>query len=297
MGLWLSFGGVGLGFIFGVGWWFKGQFTKFWPVTDPATLVFVDPHVGSQTGPWVAQLQPETQTIIWQSLPANQETELLNGYGLYKLAAVYPLLQIDHRSQNHVRATFSLITGAIVDEVVPWSELPKWQAQLQPETLTKFGSIPIREVEKLYWQRIWYKDLKFSERVKNFSAWKLAWRWRWFADQTQFHWQSDLISTAGPLANQCAVAVVNATGIKGLARQLSQVLAADGYSVVRVSAELAGAEQTHLWLDPASQATCESVAEKLRGVLAVPVVIESNTLETSTYRAPIVILVGNDSSR
>lgn len=288
--------------VFFLGWWLKGQLGKLWPLTQPATLVFTDPVSGTQVGPWVVQLQPDTRTVVWQNLPPQQETELWSGYGTYKLAAVQPLLALDHRSDQYQKATFSLITGVTIDAVVPWENLPKWQSNLKSETVAKFGSEPFRFLAKMYWQKIWSGNQNFSERVQNFKVWKLAWQWFLYTQQNQLRWnlagqQNLLTPTAGEHANTCAIAVVNATGIQGLAREIGGALSSDGYSVVRVSAELDGAASTQVLLDPQNARECHDIAARAAGVLPLAIQPQENRDQTARYRAPIVMIVGTDSSK
>ena len=288
--------------VFLIGWWLQGQVGKIWPLTSPVTIVFTDPALGTQVGPWVAQLQPDTQTVVWQNLPAQKETELWSGYGTYKLASVQPLLTLDHRSAQYHKATFSLITGVMVETVVPWQNLPQWQAKLSAETVAKFGSEPFKEITKMHWQKIWSSNLSFAERKQNLIAWKQAQQWLWYTKQNRLRWnlageKSLLTPTASEHANTCPIAVVNATGIQGLAREIGAALSTDGYSVVRVSAQLEDSTTTQVLLDPSSGVECQKVAEQAVGILPLELKPQQTAEKTGIYRAPIVIIVGADSSR
>lgn len=288
--------------LFFIGWWLQGQVGKLWPLTQPVTIVFTDPALGTAVGPWVAQLQPDTQTVVWQNLPAQKETELWSGYGSYKLASVQPLLTLDNRSAQYHRATFSLITGVMVEEVVPWQNLPQWQAKLTAETVAKFGSEPFKEITKMHWQKAWSSYLSFEERKQNLIAWKQAQQWLWYTKQNRLRWnlageKSLLTPTASEHANTCPIAVVNATGIQGLAREIGAALSTDGYSVVRVSAQLEDSTTTQVLVDPASGTECQLVAERAVGILPLELKPQQTAEQTNRYRAPIVIIVGADSSR
>lgn len=283
-------------------WWLQGQVGKLWPLTQPVTIVFTDPALGTAVGPWVAQLQPDTQTVVWQNLPAQKETELWSGYGSYKLASVQPLLTLDNRSEQYHRATFSLITGVMVEAVVPWHNLPQWQAKLSPETVAKFGSEPFAEITKMYWNKTWSNNLSFAERKQNLLSWKRAQQWLWYTKQNRLRWnlageKSLLTPTASEQANTCPIAVVNATGIQGLAREIGAALSTDGYSVVRVSAQLEETTTTQVLVDPASGTACQEVATRAVGILPLELKPQQTAEQTNRYRAPIVIIVGADSSR
>jgi hypothetical protein len=310
---WLIMGGVSIGVIWLLAGWGKGQLGKLWPLHQAISVVLVDPHPGSGTSPWLMQLQPDTKTVTLIALPTDQTTELFSGYGQYKLSAVYPLLNLDHRSPAYIRATFSAISQILVTAVEPWSELPNWQQQVtktglltpQPAAAInrnqaqQLGRQPLAALATVYWQKIWSPGLKWSDRVQNFQAWKRISQWRWFTEQSdvQWVWSTDLKAiSAGneSAADQCPIAVINATEIKGLARQISNVLTANGYSTVRTTVDPVANDQSHIWLDPATAELCQSVAVHVSTILPTAPKPEINGEITKLYRAPIVIVVGGD---
>lgn len=310
---WLVIGGVGIAVLWLIGGWGKGQVGRLWPLQQAVSVVLVDPHLGSSTSPWLMQLQPESKTVTLVALPTDQTTELFSGYGQYKLSAVYPLLALDRRSAAYVRATFSAISNVLVTEVEPWSELPNWQQQVtQTGLLTpqpavpishnqaqKLGREPLAALAKIHWKKIWLPGLNWSDRVQNFQAWKRVYQWRWFTEQSdvQWVWSTDLKTiSAGnqSAADQCPIAVLNATEVKGLARQISSVLTANGYSTVRTTVDPVANDHSHVWLDPATAELCQSVAGHISTILPTAPKPEINEEITKLYRAPIVIVVGGD---
>jgi hypothetical protein len=301
------FGGLAL-VALGV-WWLWGQLILLWPLTETVTLLWVDPPTGTTVSPFLVQLQPDSHAIVISQLSAENETELFSGYGTYKLPAVYPLLTLDKRSPAYIRASFSAISGWMITEVVPWPALPTWnqsRQQLDPSEheaqAVKLGRSAFKDISKMYWQKIWFKDISWQERVQNFHAWKQAMHWRWFAEQTQLQWvwttaQTAFVSTQMSGAEDCPIAVINTTQVQGLARKITTVLTTNGYGVVRTTTAANSVPDSKVWVASELEALCHSVAAKVSQLLPLAPAPAINDQLTKEYRAPIVITVGEDSTR
>jgi hypothetical protein len=138
------------------------------------------------------------------------------------------------------------------------------------------------------------------------ASWREMIRW-WLFTRTLSDAQTTLVTadTAGKwqtaqriLVGQsndfhCPVAVLNTTGVGGVASELTQLLEPAGFLVVKVGDAQLALAQTQLVIDD-SQPECLAKAQQLNTFMVQPAAIVTEAGIVSQYRAPIIIRVGYD---
>jgi len=101
---------------------------------------------------------------------------------------------------------------------------------------------------------------------------------------------------AAKLENRnCSLAVVNTTGISGLARQVTDILERNNIFVIRLTDTFTNAEQSHIVVD--QQKKCQQQLQQLKNFLGQPDYEHAvDASVTQKYRADAVLLLGREEA-
>jgi hypothetical protein len=207
------------------------------------------------------------------------------GYGEYKLGAIWTLLDIDDRDDEYLRAVYGLILGQPVERVIPvvGDEEIGWPL------LRRLTSALI-------------KDSSYS----NFDRWLvlksiLVLRQDLPTQVTKVHHIDELMSAIAfnpplfsSLADECGLAIMNATDLAGLASKYSQTLEKNGAYVVRVDDAGSLYEKSFVILDAKHKDKCLPVGQLVSQLLPFEVEISRANDVYQTYRTPVALILGQD---
>lgn len=221
-------------------------------------------------------------TII--SFPGEQVVAVTGGYGEYPLQSVYQLLKIDKKDDQFIKYTYSKLLGISVDEVITVGD------QLNEISENKFSG---------YFIARFFKDLTKVKFSKAYSSLYLHYKTKEIAlletDSLENFkkYKHEFETISGVLSQHCSVAVVNASGENGVARQTGDIIEKSGALVVRIDDVQKLEEKTVIYYgsDPVD---CKQLAQKISGIFKVkPEFIHIDNLENAQqYRAKVVIVVG-----
>lgn len=242
-------------------------------------ILFVQPNLDGTKGDIIlAHISPKDSKIEVAIFPPEMSVELLGGYGNYPLRSVYPLLKLDKKSPNFIKAAYTYSLNLPIDEVV-------LADQPSPDTM--------------WWQLLTYKfhsQMSFTQRlsvyrfVQNIGSHQVtvhplqnASEWQSFTRQFRFN----------SISPDCAVAVINTTEVAGAGSTVTRVLENSGIPVIRLSDAPDQIPQTQLLVLKA-EPFCQEVTEHLGAVFPFATHLTINAKAMSSYRANLVILIGED---
>ncbi len=218
------------------------------------------------------------------SIPAHQTVVVPGGYGEYPLQSVYQLLLIDKKDSQFIISVFSELLGIPIDEVItidePLGEIT--ESQLPGFFMRNVvNNIRVLNIDKLK------SRLKLHYLSKNFSLTSLE-------KLEDFQQTSKQLATiSGDLYQYCSVAVVNATGENGVAKQTGNIIESGGALVVRYDDLPSQQEKTKIYfgLDPID---CSQLARSISGIFRYkPEILPLEELENAQqYRAKVIVVIG-----
>jgi hypothetical protein len=232
--------------------------------------------------------------IAW--LDGSQKIELAGGYGNYELRSVYPLLKLDKKDDFFIRGQLSLSLKTIFTKVISVSISPQ---ELPSDMAIQNLSDQQKTLSKLFLKRALValpNYHRFAELMRIHYLVK--------AIDSQVDSLDELVKNSNlvdnNLANSCSVAILNETGVNGLATLYATLLEQDGGRVVRVDSGSSPTSDdsnsvqlssTTIRVVPEQKIACEKVAKTIQAMLPretkIEVVGDSNLL--TDYRAQLVV--------
>ncbi len=216
----------------------------------------------------------ETKNII-VSIPAEQSITVPGGYGDYPLQSVYQLLLIDKKDTQFIKSVFSELLGIAVDEILVVDE------SLDGVTENELSGFFLKNGVKNL------ASLKLHYLSKNTSLVTLE-----KLEDFEKHYQ-EFATISGDLYQYCSVAVVNATGENGVARQTGDSIENTGALVVRVDDSPQQQEKIKIYYG-SEPINCSQLARSISGIFRQePEILPLESLENAQqYRAKVIVVVG-----
>lgn len=218
-------------------------------------------------------------------IPSEQSVTVPGDYGEYPLQSVYQLLLIDKKDEQFIKSVFTELLGVTIDDVVTVAD--------------SLDTIGANEFPKFF----------LNEAIADVA--KL--RFRSMLDHLHMHYATNdvVINTSDSLENfrsknnqyktissdlyqHCSVAVINSTGVNGVARRIGTVIENAGALVIRVGDSSGHEENTRVYVSY-NPVNCEQLAESISGIFKEkPEVLPIERLENAQqYRSQVVVIVGN----
>lgn len=233
---------------------------------------------------YLAHISENNSKNTLVSFPAEEVVSVPGGYGEYPLQSVFQLLKIDKKADQFIKYTYSKLLGIAVDEIVTVDD------QLNEISENDFSRYFItrffKDLTKAKLSKV-YNSLYFHYKTKEVSLLK--------ADNLENFekYQNEFETISGVLSQHCSVAVVNASGENGVARQTGNIIEKSGALVVRIDDVTELEEKTVIYYgsDPVD---CKQLAQKISGIFKVkPEFVPIDQLENAQqYRAKVVVVVG-----
>ena len=248
-------------------------------VDEPQLLLVVPQTVTKQAQVarlLLVRLDPSGEHSVIQ-LAGNQDVSV-GRYGSYKLAMVYPLLELDDQPEQYVRSVYSQVLGVPLHQVV--------------------AAAPVIDTNS-------WKPFAFSQLSRHLAAtpwWQIAYALR---HQGQLEEQpvssSDAIveltkqwpTISSQDAQKCPIAVTNGTTTSGLATYTSELIEHAGGLVIRVATEYDVQPQTSIVVDTQTP-ECQQVAQTISRFFPSVELIPDTEQLTNQYRARVLVLLGGD---
>jgi|GEM_PF-2973001 len=268
---------------------FRFLLPQLLPLDQNTNIVFVSSKNDLQKNEIVvAHFRSADHSLSLITLQNQELVSVIGGFGEYPLRSVYPLLALEEKGSVFARGAFSYVTGQLVDGVVavPGAELPRTQTEVMKALSVYPGSGIESSMEQLQVLRLLLFAAKLpSDNLTHTTTSSLS------------EWESYRAKRAVKHPeNECSVAVVNTTSKGGLAREMSAILEQTGYTVVRITDTATNEPQTIISYNP-DDAVCELQAKRLADLFPLVITMQPNREMTSTYRAKIVISLGQDVSQ
>lgn len=241
----------------------------------------------SSDGILIAQYDAKSQTVTTTQLAATEEVDVIGGFGAYPLKSVYPLLKMENKDPSFIRAAYGSILGQVVDGIIESDEgvLVSGAPQLASiisRDLLKHPLTVLNNKQQVQLMSVAGKLAQSQLKQKQFNTLE---EWQRFTDQ---------LASAQP-ETTCPVAVINTTPTGGVASNLTRLVEGSGYTVIRIADSSENLERSRVVLDGASE-TCVIHGERLTHLLPQEAELVFDADQAQTYRAKIIILLGQDVS-
>lgn len=246
------------------------------------TIVLVpDDLDDSDTQVVFAFLAEEQRDSFIAILPVSTEVAVPGGYGNYRLSAVYPLLELEKKDAQFMRASFSRGLGRTVDTVYGVSELVDEDELESGELFSLILKTALKE------KRVPTELIRLWHFVKNdIPVVKL----------NALSELSGLVAEKKAAviaeAQECPIGVLNASLQSGTASLLSTLFEQSGLITIRTSSYPELEPTTKIYISENN--TCAPVLETVKKAFVQLPQIEVNQAMVTQYRAPIVIIIGED---
>jgi hypothetical protein len=232
---------------------------------------------------WLPQVSQGEVVQIAPELPITTA----GGYGEYQASKLWPLFSLD-RSPNEATALLSLSLGRVIDEVFV---LP--HAQDEP-LVTRFRSQALAAVRKGDWPAArallgWW--LVTRQQAIDHSPIKVQTKEGWA------RWQQT-VPLHHPERSECPIALINTTGVSGLATRVAKTIEGSGGVVIRTADAPATTSETKIYTaTPRLGEICHStVSAWLQHILPAGTKTEVSEKQIEQYRATLVVELASDSA-
>lgn len=195
-----------------------------------------------------------------------------------KLTPLSQVLDPDQQSTRLQRAQVSVQTGVLVDEIWSVSQLP---TTLSKKSFLDAWKTQDQSVVALQW---WETNWLLSERDVEVKT---------DQDNADLAKMSQ-VARISPAARKCSVAIVNTTQVAGLASAISDYLEKIGLVVIRVTDNQTNSVASHLVIADKSTEFCQEAIAVLDYISPEPLEVTVNQEAANTYRASLVLLVGQN---
>ncbi len=252
-------------------------------------IVFVSSNLNDQKGNIIlvhaSPVEPKIEVALF---PSEMPVDILGGYGKYPLRSVFPLLQLDRKSPEFMRAAYSYALQIPIDEVVAVSDA----SMLSSST----------KVSTLWWQVMMFRVQSSLGLGKRLQMYRFLRSVR--PDQLESHsigdiaaWQKNSSQFKfAAVPTECSVAVLNTTTVGGTGSKVTQVLESSGMSVIRLSDTPDKLSQTQILVNQAPP-FCQDVLQHVQDLFPFVTKREVQDQTMNRYRANIVVLVGQDFAK
>lgn len=232
--------------------------------------------------------------VALQKIVAIESEELVTvsaEYGEYPLKSVYDLVSLEPQEQKYMKAYFAQIFGVVFDEVVSFNQGDFDQVEHDSQV-----SIFLQALQQ-YWSNT---NVFHEAKIRYHLAERLQ-------IQPQSEAQSEMVavntvadahvsSFPTGVSQQCPIAVFNGTDSAGLARRVTDLLEASGFFVVRTSVQ-EKETKVGVVIDRQVPEECNKIVSTLAQLLFPEAEVRTEDTVMETYRASIVLFLGEEHAR
>ncbi len=267
---------------------FLALFRQSYGWKDEKNILIVPSVIdGSKSPILLAHIIPQSQRIEVFSFPNETVISLIGGYGKYPLRSVYPLLHLDHKDAQFIRAAYTFGFNELIDQVWATPQAQSFaDASQVKQFLTSVAFSPLSTPLNIF-DKIWLMQFTHSLDVQQIeiSSPKDLTQWATMQDKVQFP----------SLAADCPISIVNTTGVSGVGGKVASVLEKSGFSLLRVADDDHVEAKSTIYVGN-SQQKCAAVLAHLPALFPQAVSIRKDIQKTIQFRSEIVIFLGKESS-
>lgn len=287
--LWLTIlsGIVGIIFILGIALFilYKSLLSAAVDQAQNQLLVLVPTEVADADDSVVlAYVGKDLKDSYVVAVPGKTDVVVPGGYGHYRLSAVYPLLQLEKKENDYVTASFSRITNQLIDGVYSTPEISLSDETSRAKLQQSLGTVIMQKLLQTHQPpfeliKLWAL-LKQGLEVKQVTG---------LPELQNYLSQKKAVTNA---AQQCPIGVLNGSAQIGAAQTIGELFEHSGLVTIRTASFPNQQDKTVMY--NAGKPECQPVVELVkRAFIAPPQVITDENM-TTQYRAPIVVVLGND---
>lgn len=249
--------------------------------TGTQTVLFVPKTVADAPGEvWVLNLDRDIADSEVVAISSNTEVDLPGGYGKYRLAAVYPLLQLEQKDAQYTRASYSQSLGVLADAVVPLNSFDRKSGELKGLVL------------KSVWNWIWNRDKESLIILKTWIFLKRNPMPIQVGSLENLQNQVAEFEASRQVVQECPVGILNGSETAGAAGAVSKLLESGKIITIRVGTFPQDVAVSEIYHD--GRAECLPVLKRVSSVMLQKPLVKLDKQMTTQYRSAIVIVLGKD---
>lgn len=258
---------------------------KFFTVEKDATILWVPPREAVATQPsTLIHISPSRHHLVVASVAPGVLLEQPASLQGQSVGQAYYALQDQGLSPDLQKSTLGLALSHSLDEVrvvplvQPITTQPELSHFLWTALQDKTG--PLTLSEKLRWY--FFVNSLAKSQTQGLKVTQAA-------DWSKFYQAVTLSSEV----KTCAIAVLNASGLNGVATRTARILENNDLTVISVTDTTQLAGQTTL-IHGGSNPACQAVEEIVRHLVPLDLTSQTNSALATEYRADMVFSIGED---
>lgn len=235
---------------------------------------------------YLVKLMPQNKSIVVTEMSGDLQVPVSGGYGYYPLGSLAPLLKFETNNLEQIKGAYNFALKKIVDEVY---FLPSMNEVKKSEDLQElfFGLAKSDLVEEGALNMNYVKLFFEVKTSNNFKIVKLE------AMNDEISGRVLAESNKEKLVN-CPVVLVNAAGVNGLVRKVSEMVEINGFLVVNWETAAKAEEKSVIYYDE-SESECKEVAETMKRIFPmIETVVEDGGEQAKKNRAKALIILGSE---
>lgn len=258
---------------------------KFFTLSQDSTMLWVPPREAVATQPsTLIHLSPSRHQLVIATIAPTVTLEQPTALQSQSLAQAYYSLQEAGVEAKMIQSTLGLAVSHSLDTVQvvalnqPVTTQPELSRYLWNEIKTQTG--PFTITQRLQWYffaNSLAKSQTHSVTVNQASDWNKVYQ---------------AITLASDLKT-CSLAVLNASGVNGVATRTARILENNDLTVISITDTPQIGERTTL-IYSGSNPACQGVETLIRHLVPLNLATETNANLATEYRADMVVKIGTD---
>lgn len=269
-----------LGGLFGV-FWLLGD--TFFPLKTDQNVLFIHSSLDGGEGQIIISHFSVTEgKLVMIPVDGQAKVEVLGGYGSYAVAKVYPLLKMDKKDPQFIKAAFSWALGVDIDQVVilekPLVTISQEELAAALRAQIFHQGLHLGKANQLAQLYFFAKNVPVEQVTTTSETVELT------------HLSAKLHQASH---QDCSIAIINTTQVPKLASRMSTIFEQSELLVIRVDDSTSGIETSTVNYD-ATQAACAAIGDRIQTVFPSPLAVVNNSADRQESRADMVITIGKD---
>ena len=262
-----------------------------WQQNSEKNILIVPSNIDGFKGDILfAHISPNTNKIEVRKLNSAIQIPVIGGYGNYPLQSIFPLLFLDKKSPEFMRAAYIFGLKNAIDEV--WTSRNPQVFDSQT-TVTKIAELLLQYQIQSQWtlrDRINLYNFVRTLRSNQINSLNVT-------DFEQWQKSQDTLAFTHP-TQDCEISVINMTNITGIGNRVTNVIEKSGYTVLRLTDEIPVRDHSLIIASPeAVTKQCSETLLHLQYLFPDNIPIQQDAQTMNKFRSQIVLLIGNDTAQ
>jgi len=256
-------------------------------LSQEKSLLLVQSNINERAAVvYLVKFAPQNKNIIVTEMSGDLQVPVSGGYGYYPLGSLAPLLKFETNNLDQIKGAYNFALKKIVDEVY---FLPAMNEVEKSEDLQElfFSLIKNNLVEEGVFNMDYVKFFFEVKTSDNFRVIKME------AMSDETIGGAYVGSNKEKMVN-CPVVLVNAAGVNGLVRKVSEMVEINGFLVVNWETAAKIEEKSVIYYDE-NELECEEVIAVMKRIFPmIETVVADGGEQARKNRAKTLIILGSE---